>query len=121
MPDASDDASPGNGPSRPDSAHPKIRDPRAREFVLRHWRANLRITLTLLVLWALAGLGCGVIFAEKLNAVRIGGFPLGFWFAQQGSIAVFVVLILVYAVLVNRLDERLRRDLDDLPPDHPGK
>lgn len=71
-----------------------------------YWRANLRIAFVLLAVWAVAGLGCGVLFADHLNAVRLGGFPLGFWFAQQGSIAVFVVLILVYAIAMNRLDRR---------------
>ncbi len=67
----------------------------------------------LLAIWAIVGLGCGVLFADTLSGLRIGGFPLGFWFAQQGSILVFVVLILVYAVVLNRLDARYRRT----PPD----
>jgi len=74
----------------------------------RYWRTNLRIVTALLVVWAVAGLGCGVLFADALSAFHLGGFPLGFWFAQQGSIVVFVVLILVYAVSLNRLD-RLHR------------
>ena len=58
----------------------------------------------LLAIWAAIGLGCGVLFADRLNDYHLGGFPLGFWFAQQGSIYVFVILIFVYVVLMNRLD-----------------
>ena len=63
---------------------------------------------------AIVGPGCGVLFADWLNAFRIGGFPVGFWFAQQGSIAVFVVLILAYAVLLNRLDNKHRGELEEI-------
>jgi putative solute:sodium symporter small subunit len=66
----------------------------------------------LLAIWAVAGLGCGVLFADDLNAVQLGGFPLGFWFAQQGSILVFVVLIFLYAVILNRLDAEHHRELE---------
>ena len=68
----------------------------------------------LLVIWAVAGLGCGVLLADRLNAYSIGGFPLGFWFAQQGSIVVFVLLILVYALLLNRLDARHHVELEEI-------
>ena len=60
----------------------------------------------LLLVWAAAGLGAGVLFADRLNAYTLPGtgFPLGFWFAQQGSIIAFVLLILVYCLLMNRID-----------------
>lgn len=58
----------------------------------------------LLAVWAVVGLGGGILFADQLNGFHIGGFPLGFWIAQQGSIMVFVLLILVYAFMMNRLD-----------------
>jgi putative solute:sodium symporter small subunit len=83
-----------------------------RNAAASYWRTNLRITLALLLVWSVAGLGCGVLFADALNAFHIGGFPLGFWFAQQGSIVVFVLLILVYAVLLNRLDRRVKSEAD---------
>jgi putative solute:sodium symporter small subunit len=60
----------------------------------------------LLAVWAFVSFGLGIVFVEPLNRFRIGGFPLGFWFAQQGSIYVFVVLILVYAVWMDRVDRR---------------
>ncbi|MBA2303202.1 MAG: DUF4212 domain-containing protein [Acidobacteria bacterium] len=78
----------------------------------RYWRANLRLMGILLAVWALAGLGAGVLFADYLNELgSLGGFPLGFWFAQQGSIIIFILLILIYAVAMNRLDARHHREM----------
>jgi putative solute:sodium symporter small subunit len=71
-----------------------------------YWRANLRLIAVLLAIWALVSLGCGVLLVEPLNQFRIGKLPLGFWFAQQGSIYVFVLLIFVYAWLMDRLDRK---------------
>lgn len=87
---------------------------RAASALQRYWRANIRIMAVLLGLWALAGLGAGILFADTLNAYRISGtgFPLGFWFAHQGSIIVFVLLILAYCLYMNRLDNRHRRELE---------
>ena len=67
----------------------------------------------LLLIWAAAGLGAGVLFADTLNAFYLGGYPLGFWFAQQGSIFTFVILIFIYAVLLNRLDKEHHADLEE--------
>ena len=78
----------------------------------RHWRQSVRLSLSLLSVWALVSLGCGVLFADALNGVTFLGCPLGFWFAQQGAIVTFVVLILVYALCMGRLDRRLRAELD---------
>jgi putative solute:sodium symporter small subunit len=69
-----------------------------------YWKANLRIVLSLLSIWFLASFGSGILFVDALDQVRIGGFKLGFWMAQQGSILVFLILVLVYVVLMNRLD-----------------
>ena len=76
-----------------------------------YWKNNLRYLLILLIIWALVSFGCGIIFKEELDAVRIGGFKLGFWFAQQGSIYVFVLLIFIYVGLMNRLDRKF--DVDE--------
>ena len=73
-----------------------------------YWRKNLKYLVVLLAIWFAVSYGAGILFADSLNAVKIGGFPLGFWFAQQGSIYVFVVLIFVYVILMNKLD----RDFD---------
>ena len=89
-----------------------VRDPRIVEAIDRYWRKNVRIMAVLLSIWAAAGLGCGVLFADVLNRFRLGGFPLGFWFAQQGSIIVFVLLILLYGLLLNRLDGEHHRELE---------
>ncbi len=72
----------------------------------RYWRCNLRYLAVLLSVWFAVSYGAGILFADALDRVRIGGFRLGFWFAQQGSIYVFVVLIFVYVWLMNRLDAR---------------
>ena len=72
----------------------------------RYWRANLRLMAVLLAIWALVSYGFGVVWVETLNAWQVGGFPLGFWFAQQGSIYVFIALIAVYVVAMDRLDRR---------------
>ena len=84
-----------------DSEAPELhRDPRA------YWRANLRLMGGLLAVWFVASFGLGILLVEPLNAFALGGFPLGFWFAHQGSILVFVVLVAVYAVAMDRLDRR---------------
>jgi len=79
------------------------------ELRRRYWRANLRYLAVLLTVWCAISLGCGVLFAPWLNQWRLPGtgFPLGFWFAQQGSIWGFVALIAVYVVLMARLERRL--------------
>ena len=69
-----------------------------------YWKANLRLMVVLLVIWFVVSFGFGIILAEPLNAIRVGGVGLGFWFAQQGSMYVFVVLIFVYVWRMNRLD-----------------
>lgn len=70
----------------------------------QYWRANLRVVAILLSIWFAVPYGLGIVFVEPLNRIHIGGFPLGFWFAQQGSIYVFFVLVLVYAVWMRRID-----------------
>jgi putative solute:sodium symporter small subunit len=83
----------------------------ATEDQKRYWRTNLRYLAILLAVWFVVSYGFGILLVEPLNSVRLGGFKLGFWFAQQGSIYVFVVLIFVYVYLMNRLDRRY--DVDE--------
>ena len=73
-----------------------------------YWKRNLRCVLLLLSIWFLVSFGCGILFVDQLDRIRIPGtgFGLGFWFAQQGSIYVFVVLIFVYVGWMNRLDRQ---------------
>ena len=75
-----------------------------------YWRKNIRYVLILLAVWFVVSYGCGILFVDELNQYRIGGAKLGFWFAQQGSIYVFVVLIFVYVWLMNRLDREFEVD-----------
>ena len=65
----------------------------------------------LLAIWFIVSYGCGILFVDQLDTIRIGGFKLGFWFAQQGSIYVFVVLIFVYVWKMNKLDRE--HDVDE--------
>lgn len=69
-----------------------------------YWKANLRIVAVCLVIWFIVSFLFGIVLVEPLNAIRIGGYKLGFWFAQQGSIYVFVVLIFYYAWRMGKLD-----------------
>ncbi|MGR7814006.1 DUF4212 domain-containing protein [Lacinutrix undariae] len=75
-----------------------------------YWKENIRYLAILLVIWFIVSFGCGILFREELNQFRLGGFKLGFWFAQQGSIYVFVILIFVYVKLMNNLDKKYGYD-----------
>ncbi|EIJ38416.1 MULTISPECIES: DUF4212 domain-containing protein [Galbibacter] len=72
----------------------------------RYWKENLKYLFILLSIWFLVSFGFGIILVDELNKIKLGGFKLGFWFAQQGSIYVFIILILIYVVLMNRLDKK---------------
>ena len=72
----------------------------------QYWKTNVSYLVVLLIIWFLVSYGCGVLFKDALDAIKVGGFPLGFWFAQQGSIYTFVILIFVYVYLMNKLDEK---------------
>ena len=76
-----------------------------------YWKRNLRYLTILLVIWFMVSYGFGILFVDQLNSIKIGGFKLGFWFAQQGSIYVFLVLIWVYVFLMNKLDKEY--DVDE--------
>lgn len=69
-----------------------------------YWKANRRLQLTLLAIWAIFGFLLSILLADPLNEIVIGGFPVGFWLAQQGSIVVFVILIFIYAITMDRVD-----------------
>lgn len=70
----------------------------------QYWKKNLFYMVILLSIWTAVSYGCGILFVEQLNAVKIAGFPLGFWFAHQGAMYVFVALIFVYFLLMENLD-----------------
>lgn len=71
-----------------------------------YWKAVLTLIAQVLAVWFFVSFGCGILFADALNSMSIGGYPLGFWFAQQGSMYVFVALIFVYAKLMGNLDKK---------------
>lgn len=97
-------------------AGPDLHDPEIHALLDRYWRTNVLIMFSLLAIWAIVGLGCGILFADWLNQFSFfgTGYPLGFWFAQQGSIITFVLLILVYCLMLNRLDARHHAELEAL-------
>ncbi|MFD1553437.1 DUF4212 domain-containing protein [Putridiphycobacter roseus] len=81
-----------------------------QEKATAYWKENKKYLIILLSIWFLVSFGAGIIFKDYLNNFKIGGFKLGFWFAQQGSIYVFVVLIFVYVRLMNNLDKKYGYD-----------
>ena len=78
----------------------------------KYWNSNLKIVLMLLVIWFLTSFGFGILFSDFLDQIKIGGFKLGFWFAQQGSIYIFVILIFIYVYLMQKLDETISEEED---------
>jgi len=71
-----------------------------------YWKATLALIRNVLIVWFIVSYGCGILFAPALNSISVGGYPLGFWFAQQGSMYVFVALIFIYAKLMGKIDEK---------------
>ena len=78
----------------------------------RYWRANLRLLAILLSIWFICSYGAGILFKDTLDQIMLGGFPLGFWFAQQGSIYLFVIIIFIYVRQMNKLDKAFNYDED---------
>ena len=76
-----------------------------------YWKKNIRYIKILLSLWFIVSFGCGILFVEQLNTIQIGGFKLGFWFAQQGSIFGFVAIIFTYIFLMNKFDQTQNKQL----------
>lgn len=99
------------------SPSPRSTAPLTSERATEYWRTNVRYVAVLLAIWFAISFGAGIFLADALNAIRIPGtgFRLGFWFAQQGAIYGFLVLIVIYVVLMNRLDRRMGVDEDVLP------
>jgi len=71
---------------------------------MKYWKANLRLIIICLVIWFVVSYGFGILMVDKMNTIRLGGYKLGFWFAQQGSIYIFVALIFFYAKKMSKLD-----------------
>lgn len=75
-----------------------------------YWKENIKYVLILLFIWFSVSYGAGILFKDTLNGIKVGGFKLGFWFAQQGSMYAFVILIFVYVRLMNKLDKKYGYD-----------
>lgn len=89
------------------SPDPAVNDP--------HWSGSLKIVLLILGIWAFISLGCGILFRDFLDGLfNIGGAPFGFWMAQQGAIVGFLTLLVLYMVLMNRLDKSCGYDEEDV-------
>ena len=76
-----------------------------------YWKSNLKYLGVLLSIWFMVSFLFGIVLAENLNQFKLAGFPLGFWFAHQGSIYTFVILIFIYVILMNKLDKKF--DVDE--------
>ena len=82
------------------------------EQAKEYWRRNLSLMFKLLVVWFVVSFGCGILFVDALNQIQIGGYKLGFWFAQQGAIYSFVALVFYYARKMAQLDREFNVDGD---------
>ena len=83
----------------------------AQTKMQEYWSKNIRYLTILLIIWFVVSYGMGIFFVDALNSIKIGGFKLGFWMAQQGAIYVFVALIFIYVSLMNKLDKEY--DVDE--------
>ena len=83
----------------------------SKNLAQEYWKKNLKYLVILLSIWFTVSFGFGILLIDELNQIKIGGFKLGFWFAQQGSIYIFVLLIFIYVLLMNRLDKKYRKDI----------
>tara|TARA_B100000900_G_C20378667_1_gene633575 strand:- start:179 stop:472 length:294 start_codon:yes stop_codon:yes gene_type:complete len=86
---------------------------------LEYWKSNIRIVLSLLSVWFFISFGCGILLVNILDEIRVGGFKLGFWIAQQGAIFVFVILVYVYIYLMDKLDDAYNLNRDKTMPVDP--
>ena len=84
-----------------------------RRNIDQYWKKNIQIVSILLVFWFLASFGFGIIFADNLDEISFFGFKLGFWFAQQGSILIFVAIISIYIRSMKKLDQEFKEDIDE--------
>ena len=84
----------------------------SRTNIDQYWKKNIQIVSILLVFWFLASFGFGIIFSNNLDEVSFFGFKLGFWFAQQGSILIFVAIIFIYIRSMKKLDQEFKEDID---------
>ena len=84
-----------------------------RSNIDQYWKKNIQTVSILLVFWFFASFGFGIIFADNLDEISFFGFKLGFWFAQQGSILIFVAIIFIYIRSMKKLDQEFKEDIDE--------
>ena len=84
-----------------------------RRNIHQYWKKNIQIVLILLIIWFLASFGFGIILADYLDEISFFGFKLGFWFAQQGSILIFVAIIFIYIRSMKKLDQEFKENIDE--------
>ncbi len=78
-----------------------------------YWRANKALIRNLLIVWGVVSIGCSILWVQPLNLIRLGRLPFGFWMAQQGSIFIFVILIFIYAIQMDKLDRKYDKNRRD--------
>lgn len=88
------------------------KDHSTRDNERAYWRANIRLLVTLMSIWFLVSFGAGILFRSFLDQFSLGGYPLGFWFAQQGSIYIFIALIVIYVRQMRKIEKRFGLDDD---------
>ena len=98
------------GENQPIDGH--VDNPATEETAKKYWQANLRLLFSLLAVWFAVSFGAGILLVDVLNNINFFGVPLGFWFAQQGSIYVFVALIFIYTTQMHRIERRFGVDDD---------
>ncbi|MEM9411366.1 MAG: DUF4212 domain-containing protein [Planctomycetota bacterium] len=84
----------------------------------KYWRTNIIVIFVLLAIWCTASCFCSILFIEELNNFKIGNLPFGFWMANQGAMLTFVVLILIYAVIMDQFDRKYKKSLEGIQDDH---
>lgn len=94
-----------------DIPEPEAADRETNENEAAYWSANLKLLWTLMTIWFAVSFGAGIIFRDFLDQFSLGGYPLGFWFAQQGSIYAFIILIIYYTIRMKQIERQY--DLDD--------
>ena len=98
---------------KPNEGVPKGLGHQESDIRKAYWRANIRLLVILMSVWFAVSFGAGILFRDFLDRFSIGGYPLGFWFAQQGSIYVFLLLILIYVIAMHRIERKFDLDDDD--------
>lgn len=99
-----------NKPTEKDGNTPESGDPQVEGDAASYWADNLKLLGSLMTIWFFVSFGAGILFRNYLDQFSLGGYPLGFWFAQQGSIYVFIALIIFYHIRIKQLERKYNVD-----------